>query len=100
MRAFDSAAALRSAVRRGEVDVGFGDGIALALWLGGSDAGGCCAFKGGPWLQEKYVGVGAGIAVAKGAVQLRRAMDYALQEVAERGTYAELYLKYFPIGFF
>lgn len=99
-RAFESATALRAALRRGEVDMIFGDGVALALWLNGVDSAGCCAFRGGPFLQRAYFGDGVGIAVARGNVTLRRALDYALQRLAERGVYAELYLKYFPIGFF
>jgi len=51
-------------------------------------------------LQERYFGDGVGIAVAKGNSALRRALDYALRRVSEKGTYTELYLKYFPIGFF
>ncbi len=100
IRAFESATALRSAIRRGDVDIIFGDGIALALWLNGTDAAGCCAFKGGPFLQPGYFGDGVGIAVARGNITLRRALDFALKRIAERGVYAELYLKYFPIGFF
>jgi polar amino acid transport system substrate-binding protein len=99
-RAFETATALRAAIRRGEVDMIFGDGVALALWLNGVDSAGCCAFRGGPFLQRAYFGDGVGIAVARGNISLRRALDYALQRLAERGVYAELYLKYFPIGFF
>ena len=29
---------------------------------------------------------------------LRRALDYALARVAQKGVYSELYLKYFPLG--
>jgi len=100
VQAFETAPALLSAIRRGEVDAGFGDGVAMALWLNGTDAAGCCAFKGGPYLQTAYFGEGAGIAVAKGNTALRLELDYALRRVAERGVFAELYLKYFPIGFF
>ncbi len=100
IRTFDTQAALRSAIRRGDIDAGFGDGVSLALWLNGTDAAGCCAFRGGPYLQDKYFGDGVGIAVARGNVGLRRDLDYALRRLAERGVYAELYLKYFPIGFF
>ncbi len=99
-RTFETATALRAAIRRGEVDMIFGDGVALAAWLNGVDSAGCCAFRGGPFLQRAYFGDGVGIAVARGNVVLRRALDYGLQRLAERGVYAELYLKYFPIGFF
>lgn len=100
IRPYESATALRSAARRGEVDLIFGDGVALALWLNGTDAAGCCVFRGGHYLQPGYFGDGAGIAVSKGNVVLRRALDYALRRLAERGVQTELYLKYFPIGFF
>ena len=100
IRTFESATALRSALRRGDVDIIFGDGVGLALWLNGTDAADCCAFRGGPYLQSRYFGDGVGIAVTKGNVALRRALDFALKRLAERGVYAELYLKYFPIGFF
>ena len=33
------------ALRRGEVDFMFGDAIALAFWLNGTDSGDCCAFS-------------------------------------------------------
>ena len=82
------------------LDIAFGDGISLAVWLNGTDSGGCCTFRGGPYLDSSYFGEGVGIAVRKGNVTLRRALDYALRHLAERGVYADIYLKYFPIGFF
>jgi polar amino acid transport system substrate-binding protein len=36
--------------------------------------------------------------VKKGNGQLRRALDYALVRLAQRGIYSELYLKYFPVA--
>ena len=100
LRIYDNAAALRSAVKRNEVELIFGDGVSLALWLNGTDAAGCCAFRGGPFVQASYFGDGVGIAVKKGNAGLRRALDFALKRLAERGVYADLYLKYFPVGFF
>lgn len=97
---YDNAAALRSALKRSEVRIIFGDGISLAIWLNGTDAAGCCKFLGGPFTDENYFGDGAGIAVRKGNVRLRRALNYALQQLSENGVYAHLYLKYFPIGFY
>jgi polar amino acid transport system substrate-binding protein len=39
--------AARLALRRGEVDFIFGDGISLAFWINGTDSADCCAFSGG-----------------------------------------------------
>lgn len=100
VRLYETPAALRSAVKRGEIEIAFADGVSLAVWLNGTDSGGCCAFRGGPYLDSSYFGEGVGIAVRKGNTTLRRALDYALRHLAERGVYADIYLKYFPIGFF
>jgi polar amino acid transport system substrate-binding protein len=100
IRTYESPAALRSALKREEIDIAFGDGVSLALWLNGLDAAGCCAFRGGPYLESSYFGEGVGIAVRKDNAALRRALDFALARLSERGVYTELYLKYFPIGFF
>ena len=100
IRIYDNQTALRSALKRGEVDLVFGDGVSLSVWLNSIDAEGCCAFQGGPYTESRYFGEGVGVAVKKDNAPLRRLIDYALARIAERGVYAELYLKYFPIGFY
>ena len=82
------------------VDAIFADGLTLAVWLGGEEAGDCCAFKGGPFTESRFFGEGVSIATRKEDSALRRAMDLALTRLSERGTYAEIYRKYFPIGFY
>ncbi len=100
LRPYDNALALRSALKRNEVEIAFGDGVAFALWLNGTDASGCCAFRGGPYTESRFFGEGVGIALRKDNQAMKRALDYALKRVAERGVYADLYLKYFPVGFY
>jgi polar amino acid transport system substrate-binding protein len=95
---FDNEDLARAALKSGRVNALFGDAISLSYWLNGADADGCCAFKGGPYVDARFFGEGAGIAVKKGARSLRLALDYALARLAERGAYAELYLKYFPVS--
>ncbi len=92
--------ALRTALRAGDVATIFGDGIALALWLNGTDAAGCCAFRGGPFTESHFFGNGVSIAVSKDNTGLREVLDYELDRLAKDGTYANLYLKYFPVGFY
>jgi polar amino acid transport system substrate-binding protein len=93
-------AMVREALLNKEVDLLFADGLTMAVWLNGSEAGECCAFVGGPYTESRYFGEGVAIVMRKGEPALRKALDYALQRVAEKGTYAELYLRYFPIGFY
>ena len=91
---------LRAGLRAGEVEAIFADGIAMALWLNGTDAGGCCAFLDGPFTESRYFGNGVSIAVGRGNVALRETLDYELAQLARSGAFADLYLKYFPIGFY
>jgi len=99
-KTFPDAAALRDALRAGSIDALFGDGLSLAVWLNGASSGDCCAFKGGPYTESRFFGEGVGFALRKEDAKLRRALDWALARLAARGVYAELYLKYFPIGFY
>lgn len=100
IRTYETLVSLRSALKRQEVDLIFGDGVSLAIWLNSTDASGCCAFRGGPFTESRFFGEGVGIAVRKDNQQLRRALDYGLKRLAERGVYADLYLKYFPVSFY
>jgi polar amino acid transport system substrate-binding protein len=98
IRAFPERSAAEGALKRGEVDYLFGDGLSLALWIGGSDAAECCAFVGGPYLESRFFGEGIGFIVRKEDETLRRAFDYALQRLWDDGKYAELYLRFFPVS--
>lgn len=98
--AFPSRAAMRNALRSGDIEGFFDDGITSHFWLLAAEAQNCCAFRGGPFTESRYFGEGVGIAVKKGNNTLRRALDYALAMLARNGTHTDLYLKYFPIGFY
>jgi polar amino acid transport system substrate-binding protein len=98
LRSYPNAESAREALRRGEVDLLFGEGISLAFWLNGTDSAGCCAFRGGPYLESSYFGEGVGIAVKRGNDLLRQAFNWALFRLWERGRFTELWLRYFPIN--
>lgn len=86
------------ALRRGEVDLSFADGVQLAFWLNGAASANCCAFVGGPFTESRYFGEGMGIAVKRGNDSLRQSLNYALSQLWEKGIYTDLYLRWFPIG--
>ncbi len=90
--------AAQAALKAGEVDYLFADGLGLALWIGGEDSGGCCDFSGGPYLESRFFGEGIGFITRPEDDNLRRALDFALQQIAKEGKYAELYLRFFPVG--
>jgi polar amino acid transport system substrate-binding protein len=98
LRPYANAEVAREALRNKEVDLLFGDGISLAFWLNGSDSNGCCAFRGGPFLESRFFGEGVGIAVKRGNDLLRQALNWALFRQWEKGTYTDLWLRYFPIS--
>jgi polar amino acid transport system substrate-binding protein len=97
-RPYPTVEAARQALRAGEVDLLFGDGIQLAFWLNGSDSGNCCAFRGGPFTESRYFGEGVGIAVKRGNETLRQALNWALFRLWETGQFTDLWLRYFPVS--
>lgn len=100
IRNFPDMAAALNALKFREVELVFGDGIALSFWLNGSDSAGCCIFRGGPYTESRFFGEGVGIAVKPGNDVLVRALNHALYRLWERGVFTDLYLRYFPVGFY
>lgn len=98
LKPFPELPAAQAALKAGEVDYLFADGLGLALWIGGEDSAGCCDFAGGPYLESRFFGEGIGFIVRKDEDNLRRALDFALQQLWKEGKYAELYLRFFPVS--
>ena len=98
--AFESRLAMRNALKAADIDAFFDDGIVSELWLLAPESQNCCAFRGGPFTESRFFGEGVGIAVKNGNNSLRKALDYALAMLAKNGVHTDLYLKYFPIGFY
>ncbi|MBX9710013.1 MAG: transporter substrate-binding domain-containing protein [Xanthobacteraceae bacterium] len=95
---FPSDEALRLALRRGEVDMIFGDAISLAFWVNGTDSADCCAFSGGPFVESRYFGEGIGIGVRRGNDVLRQALNWAMFRLWEKGRFTDLWLRYFSVS--
>ncbi|WP_243375661.1 transporter substrate-binding domain-containing protein [Microvirga solisilvae] len=98
LKPYPELTAAQAALKAGEVEYIFADGVSLALWIGGEDAGGCCAFAGGPYLESRFFGEGIGFIARSEDDNIRRALDYALQQLWKEGKYAELYLRFFPVS--
>lgn len=94
---FPSPAEARSALKNGQAELLFGDGISLMFWIQGTESNRCCEFKGEGYSEPRYFGDGVGIAVRKGNTRLREVLDYALAKVRASGRYEELMLRYFPL---
>ncbi len=98
LKPYPDMAAAQAALKAGEVEYLFADGLSLALWIGGEESGGCCGFAGGPYLESRFFGEGIGFVTRKQDENLRRALDYALQQLWKEGKYTELYLRFFPVS--
>ncbi len=64
-RDFTDLAAAEGALKRGEVDYLFADGLNLALYVGGQEAETCCALIGGDYLENRFFGEGIGLVTGR-----------------------------------
>ncbi len=76
----------------------FGDALRSSFWL--NEHVECCAFAGEAYFNTEYFGHGLAAALSAGNNQVRRAINGALFRLNKEGTLDELYLRWFPIGFY
>ncbi|MGI9416010.1 MAG: transporter substrate-binding domain-containing protein [Hyphomicrobiales bacterium] len=100
IRPFATMLEAEEALRTGELDAVFGDGTALMFWLNGTLSRQCCRFLPGAFIESRYFGNGAGIAVRKGNDLLREALNYGLDRIKVSGTYDRLYRRHFPLALY
>jgi polar amino acid transport system substrate-binding protein len=96
---FDDRPAMLKALKAGEVDTVFGEGLALAFWSASGEADNCCAYRGGPYYSGDFLGEGMTIMTRPGE-PLAAAFDHGLLELARSGKLNELFIKYFPPGLY
>ena len=89
-----------AAVRGGAVVAYYGDGVGLSFWLESDAAENCCAFSGGPFLSDRFLGEGLSIAVPKDDAALALSIDYAIGQIVEKKIFTDLLLRYFPVSAF
>jgi polar amino acid transport system substrate-binding protein len=95
---FDTEVAALEAVRDAGADAYFGDAMRASFWLNANPD--CCAFTGEPYFRPDLFGDGLSVAVGAGHDTVRLAIDYALARLKRSGTLDELYLRWFPVGFY
>ncbi len=91
---------LQAALKAKSIDLAFGDGMAFSQWLNDPQSENCCQFVGGAYIAPQFLQSGLRIAVQKNNPQLAEALNYALKSLERKGKLTELYLRYFPIGFY
>ncbi|MGV8833907.1 MAG: transporter substrate-binding domain-containing protein [Devosia sp.] len=95
---FDTELAGLAALKAGEVDVFFGDALRASFWL--NENLDCCGFAGDAYFRPALFGEGLSIAVPAGHDAIRHAIDWALVRLKDNGVLDELYLRWFPVGFY
>lgn len=100
IRLFDDRQELRAALRNGDVDAIFADGVELSFWILSRDAEDCCVLLDGAFAESHFFGAGAGIAVQQNDEQLRNAFNYALDRIKLSGIYDRIYRRYFPLALY
>lgn len=100
LHTYSSAEQARAALKDGKIDALFDDGLGASLWLNGKNSDNCCRFAGGAYTEPRYFGEGLAVAVKPGNETLRTAFDFALARIQQSGLYREIFLRYFPVGFY
>lgn len=95
---YDTEIAALEAVRDKQADAFFGDAMRASFWLNANAE--CCAFVGQPYFRPDLFGDGLSVAVGAGHDTVRLAIDYSLVRLKRSGVLDELYLRWFPVGFY
>jgi polar amino acid transport system substrate-binding protein len=94
----ESEIAALAALEQGKADAFFGDAMRASFWLNENLA--CCGFAGQPYFRPHLFGDGLAIAVPAGHDSVRHTIDWALVKLKDTGRLDELYLRWFPVGFY
>ena len=101
IRVFETQQAALGALQKGDIETFFGDALSLSFWLQNqSPEKVCCEFIGRAYLSTDYLGKGLAIALTQNNRELVEAINFALKSINDKGVFAELYLRYFPISLF
>jgi polar amino acid transport system substrate-binding protein len=95
---FGSEADALEGLKDGKADAYFGDAMRASFWLNQNSD--CCAFAGEPYFRPDMFGEGLAVAISPGHEAVREAIDYSLVRLKRAGTLDELYLRWFPVGFY
>ena len=87
-----------AAVQNNQADAFFGDAMRASFWLNENLS--CCGFAGEPYFRPDLFGEGLSIALPAGHDAVRQVIDWALVKLKNDGSLDELYLRWFPVGFY
>lgn len=74
----------------------FGDAVSLALWMNGTNARGCCTFRGEAYYEPLFFGDGVSIAVRKRDRETIVELNEGIKKIRETRRLEEIFLQFFP----
>ena len=98
VRPYDTPEQAREALRRGEVDLLFGDGISLAFWLNGTNSQTAAPFAAARSSKAAISAKASASRSSAATTRCARAFNWALFRLWEKGRFTDLWLRYFPIS--
>ncbi len=97
VQAFASPLDARTALRLDRVALLFGDAAGLALWMNGTNARGCCGFRGEAYNEPLFFGDGVAIAARKGDHDMIGALNKGIARIRKSRRLEEIFLQFFPV---
>lgn len=95
---YETEFAALDAVKTAEAKLYFGDAVRASFWLNQNQS--CCSFAGSAIFRPDLFGEGLAVAVPVGLNNVRSAINWALARVSAEGRLDEIYLRWFPVGFY
>jgi polar amino acid transport system substrate-binding protein len=93
---FATALEMQDALRTGQIDVAFGDAVAMSFWLAGSDARRCCAYLGKAFLHRETFSRSLVFVGGKNQNAIVQAFDVSLDQLESQAATAEIFARYLP----
>lgn len=97
IRLFETQIEAYKALKQNEIYAFWGDGLSLSSFLNTQEGRRCCSFSGKAYNFDPF---GMRIAYNKKNSYLASLLPYILKNLEQKGALKELYMKYFPIGFY
>jgi polar amino acid transport system substrate-binding protein len=95
---FGTGAQARDALKKGQVELVFGDALELIYWIKGEDSQGCCILVPGAYIDATYFSNPMFYVVRRGDTPLRRVLDYGLDRMQTSGRFGEIFRRYVPLN--
>jgi polar amino acid transport system substrate-binding protein len=93
---FNDENAMLESLRTAAIEAAFTDSLRGAFWLNGTNARGCCIALGHSFVDRASFTRNMSFLVSTEKPNLREALDYALDRIAEKGITAKIFSRYLP----